>query len=181
MNIFDNIKNLLGGNITIHQEFINKVIKESVADNKVIREIVLSVKEGFLNAAVELMAGDSTPVNLKLELSLGKYEFNRTNRVIELVLISPVSVRVFGVNIKTKLAADIDRAAAVSSGAPEGLIDMFSYLTINEDRFILDFNKMPGFNQALQNKLGFLLNNLEITKLELQNDMIVIQPSIKFF
>ncbi|MFA4886127.1 MAG: hypothetical protein WC601_10205, partial [Desulfotomaculaceae bacterium] len=75
----------------------------------------------------------------------------------------------------------IDEAEASRLGAPEGLINMFGYLTINEDKFVLDFNKMPGFNQALQNKLGFLLNNLEITKLELQNEMIVIHPSIKFF
>lgn len=180
MNILDNIKSLLGGNITVHQDFINKVIKESIEDNKVVREIVLSVKEGLLYAGVELMAGE-TPVSLKLELSLGKYEFNRTNRVIELILASPVSIKFFGVNIKTKLDAELDRTAAISSGAPEGLIDMFDYLTINEDRFILDFNKMPGFNQALQNKLGFLLNNLEIIKLDLQNENIVVHPSIKFF
>jgi hypothetical protein len=181
MNLLDNLKNLLGGNITIHQEFLNKVIKESIADNKVIREIVLSVNQGFLNAAVEILAGESTPVNLNLELSLGKYEFNSTNRFVELILLNPVTIKVYGVNIKTKLAAEIDLASARSAGAPEGLIDMFSYLTINEDRFVLDFNKMPGFSQALQNKLGFLLNNLEITKLELQNENIVIHPSIKFF
>lgn len=181
MNILDNIKNLLGGDITIHQEFLNKVIKESIADNKVIREIVLSVNEGFLDAAVEILVGESTPVNLNLELSLGKYEFNRTNRFVELILLNPVTIKVYGVNIKTKLAAEIDMTSARSSGAPEGLIDMFSYLTINEDRFVLDFNKMPGFNQALQNKLGFLLNNLEITKIELQNENIVIHPSIKFY
>ncbi len=180
MNIFENIKSLLGGNITVHQDFINKVIKESIADNKVVREIVLSVKEGLIDAGVELMAGETT-VSLKLELSLGKYEFNRTNRIIELILVNPVSIKFYGVNIKTKLAAELDRTAAISSGAPEGLIDMFGYLTINEDRFILDFNKMPGFNQALQNKLGFLLNNLEIIKLDLQNENIVVHPSIKFF
>lgn len=180
MNIFENIKSLLGGNITVHQDFINKVIKESIADNKVVREIALSVKEGLIDAGVELMAGETT-VSLKLELSLGKYEFNRTNRIIELILVNPVSIKFYGVNIKTKLAAELDRTAAISSGAPEGLIDMFGYLTINEDRFILDFNKMPGFNQALQNKLGFLLNNLEIIKLDLQNENIVVHPSIKFF
>jgi len=180
MSIIDNIKSLLGGNITIHQEFINKVIKESIADNKVVREIVLSINNGYLNAAVEILVGE-TPVNLKLDLSLGNYEFNRTNRIIELMLVSPVDIMVYGIHIKTKLAAEIDRPAALNAGAPTGLIDMFSYLAIYEDRFVLDFNKMPGFNQALQKKLGFLLNNLEITRLELQNENIVIQPTIKFF
>ncbi|MEG3071190.1 MAG: hypothetical protein RQM92_10575 [Candidatus Syntrophopropionicum ammoniitolerans] len=58
---------------------------------------------------------------------------------------------------------------------------MFSYLAISENRIVLDFNKMPGFNQALQNKLGFVLNNLEITRLDLQNENLIIHPSIKFF
>lgn len=181
MNIFGDIKDLLGGKITLHQEFINKVIKEAIADNKTIKDIVLSFNEGFLAVTVDILADDSTPVNLQLELSLGQYEFNRANRAIELILISPVTIKVYGINIKAKLAAEIDMAAAKSTGAPAELIDMFGYLTINEDRFILDFNQMPGFNQALQNKLGFLLNNLEITKLELQKENIVLHPAIKFF
>ncbi|MBP7332304.1 MAG: hypothetical protein BWY65_00345 [Firmicutes bacterium ADurb.Bin373] len=181
MNVFENIKNLFGGNITIHQEIINKVIKEALADNKTITDIALSFNEGFLAVAVDILADDSTPVSLKLELELGKFEFNRTNRVIELILISPVTIMVYGITIKAKLTADIDIAAAKIAGAPVDLIDMFSYLAINENSFILDFNQMPGFNQALQNKLGFLLNNLEITELELQNENLVIHPSIKFF
>lgn len=181
MNVFENIKNLFGGNITIHQEIINKVIKEALADNKTITDIALSINEGFLAVAVDILADDSTPVSLKLELEPGKFEFNRTNRVIELILISPVTIMVYGITIKAKLTADIDIAAAKIAGAPVDLIDMFSYLAINENSFILDFNQMPGFNQALQNKLGFLLNNLEITELELQNENLVIHPSIKFF
>ncbi len=181
MSLLENIKSLLGGNITVHQEFINKFIKETLAENKVVREIFLSVEEGCLNATVEILAGNSTPVNLKLELSLGQYEFNRTNRFVELIPLSPVAISVYGVNIKAKLAAEIDEAEARRLGAPEGLINMFGYLTINEDKLVLDFNKMPGFTQALQNKLGFLLNNLEITKLDLLHEMIVIHPSIKFF
>ncbi|MFA4886221.1 MAG: hypothetical protein WC601_10680, partial [Desulfotomaculaceae bacterium] len=94
MNLLDNIKSLLGGNITVHQEFINKFIKETLAENKVVKEIVLSVGEGCLNATVEILAGESTPINLKLELSLGQYEFNRTNRFVELIPLSPVAVSV---------------------------------------------------------------------------------------
>lgn len=178
MNIF---KELLGGKINLHQEFINKMIKEAIADHQTIKDLVLSFNEGFLAVAVDVLTGDSTPVNLQLELSLGKFEFNRANRVIELILINPVSIKVYGINIKAKLTADIDIAASKTAGAPADLIDMLGYLTINEDRFILDFNQMPGFNQALQNKLGFLLNNLEINNLELQKENIVLYPAVKFF
>ena len=181
MNILENIKSLFGGNITIHQEFIKKVIKEASADNKTIKGIVLSFNEGFLRADFDLLVGEETPINLQLELSLGKFEFNRTNRIVELLLISPVAIQVYGLNIKAKLTVDIDPAAAETAGAPEELIAMFSYLAISENRIILDFNKMPGFNQALQNKLGFVLNNLEITRLDLQNENLIIHPSIKFF
>ena len=178
MNIF---KELLGGKINLHQEFINKMIKEAIADHQTIKDLVLSFNEGFLAVAVDVLTGDNTPVNLQLELSLGKFEFSRANRVIELILINPVSIKVYGINIKAKLTADIDIAASKTAGAPADLIDMFGYLTINEDRFILDFNQMPGFNQALQNKLGFLLNNLEINNLELQKENIVLYPAVKFF
>ncbi|NLJ77006.1 MAG: hypothetical protein GX325_07095 [Peptococcaceae bacterium] len=181
MNLLENIKSLFGGNITIHQEFINKVIKEAISGNKTIENITLSFNEGFLRADFDLLVGEKTPINLQLELSLGKFEFNRTNRIVELLLISPVVIQIYGLNIKAKLTADIDPAAAETAGAPEELIAMFSYLAISENRIILDFNKMPGFNQALQNKLGFVLNNLEITKLELQNENLIIHPSIKFF
>ncbi|MDD4334426.1 MAG: hypothetical protein PHY77_02345 [Desulfotomaculaceae bacterium] len=181
MTVFDNIKSLFGGNITIHQEFLNKVIREAIADNKTIKDIAISFNEGFFAVAVDILADDSSPVNLQLELSLGKYEFNKTNRVIELLLISPVIIKFYGINIKAKLTADIDIAAAKAAGAPVDLIDMLSYLTINENSFILDFNQMPGFNQALQNKLGYLLNNLEITKLELQKENLVLHPAIKLF
>ncbi|NLI12774.1 hypothetical protein [Pelotomaculum propionicicum] len=181
MSLLDNIKSLLGGNINVHQEFINKFIGETLAENKVVKEIVLTVGEGCLDARVGLVVGESTPIDVKLELSLGKYEFNRTNRYVELIPLSPVIISVYGVNIRTRLAADLDDAEARRLGAPEGLISMFSYLTINEDKLVLDFNKIPGFSQALQNKLGFVLNNLEITKLELQPETIVIHPSVKFF
>ncbi|MEG3071189.1 MAG: hypothetical protein RQM92_10570 [Candidatus Syntrophopropionicum ammoniitolerans] len=117
MNILENIKSLFGGNITIHQEFINKVIKEANADNKTIKGIVLSFNEGFLRADFELLVGEETPINLQLELSLGKFEFNRTNRVVELLLISPVAIQVYGMNIKAKLTVDIDPAAAETAGA----------------------------------------------------------------
>ncbi len=181
MSLLDNIKSLLGGNINVHQEFINKFIKETLGENKVVREIFLTVGEGCLDARVGLVVGEGTPIDMKLELSLGKYEFNRTIRRVELIPLKPVAISVFGINIDARLAAAMDAAEARRLGAPEGLISMFGYLTINEDKLVLDFNKIPGFSQALQNKLGFLLNNLEITKLELQPETIVIHPSIKFF
>lgn len=181
MNLLDNLKNLMGGSITIHQELVKKLIKEKLAENSVIREIDISIAEGFLRIAVEILAGESTPVNLNLDLSLGKYEFNRNNRYLELIMLSPIAVSFYGINIKTKISAEIDKASAKSAGAPEGLINVFDYLSICEDRIVIDFNKMPGFSQALQNKFGFLLKYLEITKLDLRNEMVVINPSIKFF
>ena len=181
MNLLDNLKNLMSGSITIHQDLVNKLIKEKLADNSVIREIDISIAEDILRFAVEILAGESTPVNFNLDLSLGKYEFNRNNRFVELIMLSPIAVSVYGINIKTKISAEIDKASAKSSGAPESLINMFDYLSICEDRIVIDFNKMPGFSQALQEKLGFLLNNLEIAKLGLKNEMVVINPSIKFY
>jgi hypothetical protein len=153
MSIIGNLASLLGGNITIHQEFINKVIKESIADNKVVREIVLSINNGYLNAAVEILVGE-TPVNLKLDLSLGNYEFNRTNRIIELILVSPVDIMVYGIHIKTKLAAEIDRPVALNAGAPAGLIDMFSYLTINETGLYLILIKCPVSTRRCRTNWG---------------------------
>ena len=181
MSILDNLKNLAGGNITVHQEFINKLIKENLENSEVIREICLTVGEGFICASFEILIGEGTPVNLKLELSLGKYEFNRSNRFVELILREPAAISIFGINVKAKLAAEIDEAEAIRTGAPEALINMFNYLKIDEDKLVLDFNKMPGFNQSLQNKFGFLLKNLEITKLELKKEMILLHPSIKLF
>lgn len=181
MNILDGLKNLLKGKITVHQDFINKFIQENLADNKVVREIVLSVDEGLLNATVVILAGADTAVDVKLALSLGNHEFNKSSRTVELTLLSPITVSVCGIHIETNLSAKIDEAEARRHGAPEGLIRMFDYLSICEDKVVLDFNKMPGFNQALQNKLGFLLNNLEITKLELQYETIVIHPAVKLF
>ncbi len=181
MNLLKNLKNLMSGSITIHQDLINKLIKEKLAENSVVREIDISIAEDILRFTVEIMAGESTPVYLNLDLSLGKYEFNRNNRFVELIMLSPIAVSVYGINLKTKISAEIDRASAKSAGAPEGLVNMFDYLSIYEDRILVDFNKMPGFSQALQNKLGFLLNNLEIAKLSLKNEMVVIHPSIKLY
>lgn len=181
MSLLDSLKNLINGNITVHQEFINKLIKEALGENKVVKGINLSIGEGFLNATVEILAGESTPVHLEFMLSMSEFEFNKSHRFIEFILRSPITVTVYGVNIKTKLEAELDEDQAKRSGAPEGLVNLFNYLKVKEDKVILDFNKIPGFNQVLQNKLGFILNNLEINKLDLLHEMIVIHPTIKFF
>jgi hypothetical protein len=181
MNLIDNLKNLMGGSITIHQELINKLIREKLAENSAIRKIDISIAEDFIGFAVEILAGENTPFNLNFDLSLGKYEFSRNNRFVELIMLGPIAVSGYGINIKVKISAEIDKVSAISAGAPEGFINMFDYLSIYEDRIVIDFNKMPGFRQALQNKLGFLLNNLEVAKLELKNEMVVINPSIKLY
>jgi hypothetical protein len=64
---------------------------------------------------------------------------------------------------------------------PESLLRLMEYLIIEDDKITIDFNQIPGFTQLLQKKLGFLLNNLEIAKLELGEEMLIVQPAIKFF
>lgn len=178
MNI---LENLIHGNLAIHQEIINKFIKESIEGNKVIKNINISITEGFINLTAGLRAGEKSIIYVKLTLSLGSFEFNRFKRFVELPVQGPVIISIHGVTIKARLGVDLDPDPANRTEAQEGLINLLQYLNIKEDKITLDFNKMPRFNQVLQNKLGFLLKNLEINKLELLEGMIIIHPTIKFF
>lgn len=178
MNI---LENLIHGNLAIHQELVNKFIREAIAGNKVLKELEISISKGFINATAGIRAGENATIYAKLMLSLGDFVFNRSNRFVELPVHGPVLLSIQGVNIKAKLGIDLDPDPAKHAGAPEGLLSLLQYLSIKEDKITLDFNKMPGFNQMLQNKLGFVLKNLEITKLELVEGMIIIHPTIKFF
>ncbi len=172
---------LIHGDLAIHQEFINKFIKESIAENKFVSELEVSISEGLINAVADIRAGDDTTVHIKLEMSLGDFVFNRLNRYLELNVPGPVLISVYGVTIRAKLEAEFDHELGQRYGAPEGLISLFQFLSIKEDKIILDFNKIPGFNQALHKKLGFILKNLEVNKLELLDKKIIIRPTIKFF
>lgn len=64
---------------------------------------------------------------------------------------------------------------------PEHLLRLMEYLVIEEDKLTINFNQVPGFKQLLQQKMGFLLNNLEIARLELAEEKLIVQPVIKLF
>lgn len=175
------LENFIHGNLAIRQELVNKFIQEVIAGNNVIKELEISIAEGFINMTAGIRAGENATIYAKLTLSLGGFEFNRFKRFVELPVHGPVLLSIQGVNIKARLGVELDPDPAERVGAPEGLINLLQYLNITEEKITLDFNKMPGFNQILQRKLGFILKNLEITKLELAEGMIIIHPTIKFF
>lgn len=178
MNI---LENLIHGNLAIHQELINKFLGEIIEGSKAVKDIKISITGGFINLLAGFRAGDNSTIYVKLVLSIGNFEFNRFNRFMELPVQGPVILSIHGINIKARLGVDLDPDPAKHAGAPEGLLNLLEYLNIKEDKITLDFNKMPRFNQVLQNKLGFLLKNLEVTKLDLVEEMIIIHPTIKFF
>ncbi|MDD2443605.1 MAG: hypothetical protein PHS52_03785 [Desulfotomaculaceae bacterium] len=175
------LENLIHGKIAIHPEIINKSIKEAIAENQYLQEIAFSITEGAINARIVIHAGEGQTICVTLALSLGNYEFNRSKRFVELFLRGPAMISSCGLSIKARLSVDTDPDPSKMAGAPEGLISVLQYLNVKEDVITIDFNKIPGFNQALQKKLGFLLKNLEITKMDLVEEMIIIHPAIKFF
>ncbi|HOV80987.1 MAG TPA: hypothetical protein PK728_12975 [Bacillota bacterium] len=174
------LQNLVHGNLAIHQELVNKFIKETVAGHKTVKNIEVSITGGLIYLDAGLSAGN-IPVRVKLVLSLSGYEFDRHKRVLEFTLQEPVTVSIDGIHIKARLEAAREENAESPAGAPEGLLNLLEYLDIKEDKITLDLNKMPGFNQLLQNRLGFIFRNLEITSLEVLEEMIIIHPSLKFF
>jgi len=151
-----------------------------MGENKVIEDIKVSIAGGLLNLAIGLRAGGNMTIGVKLALSLGNFQFNRFNRFVELPVHGPVLISLPGIEIKARLGADLNPDPAKHAGAPEALINLLQYLNIKEDKITLDFNKMPAFNQVLQNKLGFVLKYLEITNLELVEEMIIIHPAEKY-
>lgn len=173
------LENLIHGKLTIHQEIINKFLDEIIENNKNIKTIHVNITGGFINLVVEVRAGEKYTVVVRIRLSLGGYEFNRYNRFLELFIHGPVIISIQGLIIKARLSLDTEPTGLI--GLPDGIIDLLQYLTIKEDRITLDFNKIPGFNQLLQNKLGFMLKNLEVTQLEISEEMIIIHPTIKLF
>jgi len=171
------IENIFHGNLVIHQDLINKFIGEALADNKAVEEVKVSVTADCINLTALINAGGKTIVGVKLTLSPGTFEFNRQNRFIELPVNGPVLISLHGIEIKARLR--VDPAPVKHAGTPEGLVNLLQYLDIKENLIKVDFNKIPGFNQALQSKLGFVLKYLEITRLELGEQTIIIHPAVK--
>lgn len=172
---------LIHGNLTIRQEIIIKFLKKLFEENRYIQDIELSISPGLINIAVTLTSSETTTFKVSLVLSLSNFAFNRNSRFVELPLQGPVLISYQGINIEARLAVVTDPDPVARDKTPESLLQLMDYLIIEEDKITIDFNQIPGFNQLLQNKLGFLLNNLEISKLELGDRMLILQPAIKFF
>lgn len=177
MNFFES---LIQGKLTIHQELINKFLGEALQGHKSIKSITVAISGGLINLAAEIRTGESSTAAVAMVLSLGGYEFNRFNRFLELLANSPVTISLQGIRIKARLSIEPEPPAG-QADHPQELAALFRYLNVKEDRVVIDFNKIPGFNRLLQNKLGFVLQNLEIARLELSEGMFVIYPAIKFF
>ncbi|NPV72852.1 MAG: hypothetical protein HPY89_03455 [Pelotomaculum sp.] len=175
------LTNLIQGNLAIHQDLLNKFLAETIEDNKFIKSIAVSITGGLINLSGEIRTGENSSASIRLALSLGNFEFNRTSRFLELKMHGPVAISIHGIDIQARFSSP-DPETASRAGAPEGLVNILGFLNVKEDTVTLDFNKMPGFMKMLQNKLGLLvLRNLEITRLELLEEMIVIHPSLKLF
>ena len=178
MNI---LENLIQGNLAIHQELINKFLKETLEGNKTFEAVEVFITGGYMNLRAEIRAGEKAVISVGLMVSLGNFEFNRFKRFVELIVNGPVTLTIHGITITARLGVELDPDPLKRNGTPESLVSLLHFLRIKEDKIVVDFNKIPGFNQALQKKVGFLLKNLEITKLELVEEMLIIHPTIKFF
>ncbi|HHU86352.1 MAG TPA: hypothetical protein GXZ25_06035 [Peptococcaceae bacterium] len=173
------LKNLLQGNLAIHQEMINKFLKKLIEESNTLNKLNISITEGLLNLTAEILAGLGTSINVKIALSINSLTFNRHNRLVEFQVNGPVLISLQGIEIRARLGINLDPDPAGQTGAPSGLVNALQYLEIKEDKITVNFNKIPGFNQLLQKKLGFLLNYLEINKIELIEEMLIVHPSMK--
>ncbi|MDD4238014.1 MAG: hypothetical protein PHT62_05610 [Desulfotomaculaceae bacterium] len=172
---------LIHGNLAIRQEIINKFLNKLMEENRWVQDIELKINPGLINLVAILSVSETLTFKVNLDMSLSNFAFNRNSRFVELPLQGPVLISYRGLNIKTRLEVVMDPDPVASAETPESLLRLMEYLIVEEDKITIDFNQIPGFNQLLQKKLGFLLNNLEISKLELGEEMIIVQPIIKFF
>lgn len=172
---------LIHGNLTIRQEVINKFLKGLIEENRYIQDIELRISQGLITLVAIIGLSETSTFKAKMVMSLGNYIFNRNSRYLELPLQEPVLISYQGINIKARLELLMDPDPAAREETPQSLQRLMEYLTVEEDRIIIDFNQIPGFSQLLQKKLGFLLNSLEIARLELGEGMLIVQPAIKFF
>ncbi|TEB05246.1 hypothetical protein Psch_02287 [Pelotomaculum schinkii] len=172
---------LIHGNLAIRQEIINKFLKNLIQENRLVQDIELKISRGLINLEATLCSSEASTYKVNLVMSLSNFAFNRNSRFVELPLQGPVLISYQGLNIKARLEVVMDPDPVARAETPENLLRLMEYLMIEEDKITIDFNQIPGFNQLLQKKLGFLLNNLEISRLELGEGMLIVQPSIKFF
>jgi hypothetical protein len=172
---------LIHGNLAIRQEIINKFLNKLIEENRWVQAIELKINQGLINLVATLSTSETSTFKVNMVMSLGNFAFNRNSRFVELPLQGPVMISIQGLNIKAKLDVDLDPDPVVRAETPESLRRLMEYLIIEDEKMTIDFNQIPGFNQLLQKKLGFFLNNLEIAKLELGEGMLIVQPAIKFF
>jgi len=172
---------LINGNLTISQEVINKFLAKLTEENKLLQNLRLTINKDLIKLAATVAVSETDTFEVNLTTSLGDYNFNRNSRFIVLLLQEPVLISYRGLRIKTKLEVTMEPDAAHQAVTPEHLLRLMEYLVIEEDKLTIDFNQIPAFKQLLQKKMGFLLNNLEIARLELAEEKIILQPVIKFF
>ena len=172
---------LIHGNLAIRQEIINKFLNKLIEENRLVQDIKLKINPGLINLVATLSTSETSTFKVSMVMSLSNFAFNRNSRFVELPLQGPVLISYRGLNIKARLDVVMDPDPAARAETPDSLLRLMEYLIIEDDKITIDFNQIPGFNQLLQKKLGFLLNNLEISKLELGEEMLIVQPAIKFF
>ena len=172
---------LIHGNLAIRQEIINKFLKKLIEENRIVQDIELKINPGLINLMATLNSSETFTYKVSMVMSISKFAFNRDSRFVEMPLQGPILISMQGLTIKARLEVVMDPDPAARVETPESLLRLMEYLIIEEDKITIDFNQIPGFNQLLQKKLGFLLNNLEIAKLELGEEMLIVQPAIKFF
>lgn len=172
---------LIHGNLAIRQEIINQFLKNLIQENRLLQDIALKISSGLIHLEATLSTSEDSTYKVNLVMSLSNFAFNRNSRFVELPLQGPVLIAYQGLQIKARLEVVMDPDPVARAETPENLLRLMEYLMIEEDKITIDFNQIPGFNQLLQKKLGFLLNNLEISKLELGEGMLIVQPAIKFF
>ncbi|MGI6493070.1 MAG: hypothetical protein ACOX0T_11895 [Pelotomaculum sp.] len=172
---------LINGNLTISQEMINKFLIKLTEENKLIQNIRLTINQDLIQLAATVAVSETDTFDVNLTMSLGDFNFDRNSRFIVLLLQEPVLINYRGLKLKTRLAVSMEPDAASHIVTPEHLLRLMEYLVIEEDKLTINFNQVPGFKQLLQQKMGFLLNNLEIARLELAEEKLIVQPVIKLF
>ena len=97
------LKNLLQGNLAIHQEMINKFLKKLIEESNTLNKLNISITEGLLNLTAEILAGLGTSINVKVALSINSLTFNRHNRLVEFQVNGPVLISLQGIEIRPGL------------------------------------------------------------------------------
>lgn len=172
---------LFNGNLTISQEMINKYLAKLTEENKLIQNIRLTINQDLIKLAATVAVSETDTFEVNLTMLLGDFNFDRNSRFIVLLLQEPVLISYRGLRLKTRLAVSLEPDAAPHAVTPEHLLRLMEYLVIEEDKITININQVPGFNQLLQQKMGFLLKNLEIARLELAEEKIILHPVIKLF